>query len=160
MTIFAEICIIFLPAILAAHYIGLFADSNSRYQKKKFKKSLDVIYDQIKLEESAVRDGIRFKTVKVIHKNREFNVGIIKQEHSFRYTTYAIFINGDEAGVYHQVGDCCTKQFYFEKQNNREQYEVMEIVNACAKMIKKEINKRSKEVAGKINSWNEYSYFK
>lgn len=157
MTIFAEICIICLPAIFLAHYIGIFVDCNSRHQKKKFKKSLDRVVDKL----ADARDaGLKYPTVDFIYKNKNFKVGLYKKEHNFRYTTYEIFISDEEAGVYHQIGDCCTKQYYFDKQNNREQYEVMEIINACAKMITKDINKQTKEVAGKINSWNEYSYFK
>ena len=153
MTVFETIVLMFLPAILFAHYIGIFVDSNSRYQKKKFKRSLEHIFDHLA---SMTKAGDRYPTLKVIYKNREFNIGLYKKEHNYYYTTYEIFINGNEAGVYHQVGDCCTKQYCFEKQNKREQYEVMEIINAGAK----EVKKLTKATAEKKDSWNEYSYFK
>jgi hypothetical protein len=102
----------------------------------------------------------RYPTVDFVYKNRNFRVGIYKKEHNYRYSTYEIFINDDGAGIFHTIGDCCTIQSYFEKQNNREQYEVMEIINACAKKIRKENKKRTKEVAENVSSWNEFSYFK
>ena len=156
MTAFEIHVLMILPAIIFWHFIGLFVDSNSRYQKKKFRKSLNSVYEYIKKLNEANHDGIKFHEVKVIYKNREFYIGIHKKEHNYRYTTYEIFINGDEAGVYHQIGDSCTSQYYFEKQNNRELCEVMEIIHAGAK----EVKKPTKAVSEKKNSWNEYSYFK
>ena len=153
MTVFEIHIIMILPAILFWHFIELFVDSNSRYQKKKFKKSLECVFDHLA---SMTKAGDRYPTLKVTYKNREFNIGIYKKEHNYRYVTYEIFINGDEAGIYHQIGDCCTQQYYFEKQNNREQYEVMEIIHAGAKEVKK-LNRATTE---KKDSWNEYSYFK
>lgn len=153
---FAIVCIFLIPQILGWHIIWLVLDHNSKFQKKRLRKSLDLVYDYIKTLDKAVHDGIKFHEVKVIHKNREFNIGIYKKEHNFRYTTYEIFINGEEAGILHRVGDCCTSYYYFERQNNREQYEVMEIVNAGAKKVKK-LNRACTE---KKSSWNEYSYFK
>lgn len=153
MTPFEIHVLMILPAILFAHYIGMFVDSNSRYQKKKFRKSLECIFNHLALMTKAED---RYPTLKVIYKNREFHIGLYKKEHNYHYTTYEIFINGDEAGVYHQIGDCCTKQYYFERQNKREQYEVMEITNAGAK----EIKKLAKATTEKKGSWNENSYFK
>ena len=153
-----EICVcVLLPSIIMWHFVGLFVTSNSRYQKWKFRNDLDCVVVRLMTAED---EGLRYPTIDFTYKNRNFQVGIYKKEHSYYYWTYEIFINGAEAGVYHRIGDCLTNQYYFETQNKREQYEVMEIINACAKKTTKEINKQTKEVAEKINSWNEYSYFK
>ena len=83
-------------------------------------------------------------------------VGIYKKERSNRYTTYELFINGDEAGTFHILGDCCHTRYYFETENNRYRAEVMQIIHAGAK----EVKKLTKAVTEKSSSWNEFSYFK
>ena len=150
---FADVCIFFIPQILMWHFIFLFVDHNSKYQKKKFRKSLDRIFDYLA---SMTADGRRYPTIDFVYKNRNFSIGLYKKEHNYHYITYEIFINGDEAGRYHRIGNYCTNQYYFENQNNREQSEVMEIINAAAK----EVKKLTKATVEKMPSWNEYSYFK
>ena len=83
-----------------------------------------------------------------------------KKELNNRYTTYSLFINGDEAGMFHQVGDCCSRQYYFEALNKRCKYEVTEIMHAAAKEIRKQNKESAKKVTGTLSSSNEYSYFK
>jgi hypothetical protein len=154
---FYDCCFIGFCAILFLHYLFLFVDEDSRYQKKKFKKSLERIFDYLA---SMTKAGDRYPIIKVIYKNKEFAIGIYKKEHNYRYTTYDIFINGDEAGTFHILGDCCKKYYYFETMNNRYKHEVMDIVRAGAKEINKRDKERNKAVARETNSWNEYSYFK
>jgi hypothetical protein len=157
---FADLCLILLPQILMWHFIWLVVDHNSKHQRGRFKKSLDKIHNYLKEQNETAHDGIWFHELKVIYKNREFRIGVIKKEHNYHYTTYSVFINGDEAGVLHRIGDCCTNQYYFEKQNNREPYEVMEIINATAKKIKKEQDSNARKVNRTLCGSNEYSYFK
>ena len=156
MAWFADACIIVLPMVIMLHFIFLFVDHNSKFQKGKLKKSLEGIYCHLKERNENAHDGIRFHELKVIYKNREFLIGVIKKEHSYHYTTYSIFINGDEAGQLHRIGDCCYNQYYFETQNHREQVEVMDIINAGAK----EVKRLAKTTTEKKSSWNEHSYFK
>lgn len=156
MTVYEFICYCILPAIMFFLYLLLIVDEESKYQKNRFRKSLERIYKYIKLMNEACHDGIKFHEVKVIYKNKEFAIGIYKKEHSYRYTTYEIFINGDEAGMFHQLGDCCRSYYYFETMNNRYKNEVMAIIHAGAK----EVKKLNKSVTEKKDSWNEYSYFK
>ncbi len=156
MTVPEFICYSVIPAVLFFLYLCLIVDEDSKYQKNRFRKSLECIYKHIILQNGAFLDGIKFHEVKVIYKNKEFAIGIYKKEHSNRYTTYEIFINGDEAGVFHQLGDCCRSYYYFETMNNRHKNEVMAIIHAGAK----EVKKLNKAVTEKKDSWNEYSYFK
>jgi hypothetical protein len=100
-------------------------------------------------------DGVRFHEIKVIYKNREFRVGVHKNDNSYRYGTYEIFINGDLAGTFHQLGDCCETYYYFEKQNHRNISEVMSIVHAGAR----EVKKLTKATIEKKISSDDYSYF-
>ena len=140
MAWFADACIIVLPMVIMLHFIFLFVDHNSKFQKGKLKKSLESIYCHLKERNENAHDGIRFHELK----------------HSYHYTTYSIFINGDEAGQLHRIGDCCYNQYYFETQNHREQVEVMDIINAGAK----EVKRLAKTTTEKKSSWNEHSYFK
>lgn len=153
MKLFASICLCLIPAVLTLHFCFLVIDDNSKYQKKQLRKALDRIFAYLA---SMTAEGSRYPTVKLLYKNREFNIGIYRKDHNYYYTTYEIFINGDEAGQLHKIGDCFDSQYYFEKQNHREQYEVFEIIRAAAK----EVKKLTLATTEKKNSWNEYSYFK
>lgn len=156
MTVNEFICFSIIPLIIALHYIHLVISDESKYQKRKLRNRLTLISSHLTTLNETADDGIRFHELKVICRNREFLIGVLKKDHNYRYCTYAIFINGDEAGTLHQIGDCCRSEYYFEKQNNREFFAVMEIIKAGAKEVKK-LNRATTE---KKDSWNEYSYFK
>ena len=158
--VYKYICLYIIPFILLMHYCWLTCDSNSKYQKNRLRNNLTYINSHLVLLNEVFNDGIRFHELKVIYKNREFMVGVIKNDHSHEYTTYNIFINGEEAGVLHQVGDCCESQYYFEKQNHRDRGEVMAIVEAGAKVVKNERDKNTKKLAKEALTWDSYSYFK
>lgn len=158
--VYEFICLYIIPCVLMMHFFQLLCNTESKYQKHKLRNRLTSIFCYLNLLNETAEDGIRFHELNVICRNREFSVGVHKKDHSYRYTTYAIFINGDEAGTLHQIGDCCRSEYYFEKQNNREIFEVMEIIKACAKQVEKERKQRTKEVAKLTGSWNEYSFFK
>ena len=148
---------VLLPAILFAHFIMLFVDDSSKHQKKKLCKSIERILANLNLKQ---QEGEKYPTFDFIYKRRNFKIGVYKQEHNYRYTTYHIYINGDDAGIYHRIGDCCTNEYYFETQNHREKLEVIEIVNAAAKQLKREMKKNSRAVSDTLTSCNNYSYFK
>ena len=145
-----------IPFILMLHYCLLVCSDDSRHQKRKLRNSLTHINSYLVKLNLDSNDGIRFHELKVIYKNRESKIGVHKKEHNYYYITYDIFINGDEAGVLHQIGDSLWSQYYFEQQNHREKSEVMAIVNAGAK----EVKRLAKSTTEKKSSWNEYSYFK
>ena len=150
------ICMYVIPFIVAMHVCFLFCSDESKYQKRKLRNRLTTINGYLIMLNETADEGIKFLNMRVICRNREFLVGVFKKDYNYRYATYAIFINGDEAGMLHQIGDCCKSEYYFEKQNNREPYEVMEIIKAGAK----EVKKLTKATTEKKASWNEYSYFK
>ena len=160
MTVFETHVLMLLPAVLFFHYIFLFVDDGSRFQKNRLRKSIEEIYKHIVLMNETCCDGVKFHEFRLIYKNREFFIGIHKKELSNRYTTYSIFINGDEAGMFHQVGDCCSRQYYFEALNKKCKYEVTEIMHAAAKEVRKQNKESTKKVARTLSSGNEYSYFK
>ena len=156
MNIYEFICFSVLPAILFFHYLCFMVDEDSKYQHNRFRKSIERVYKHSVSMNEYAHDGIKFHEVKVIYKNKEFMIGIYKKEHSNRYTTYELFINGDEAGTFHILGDCCRTRYYFETENNRYKAEVMQIIHAGAK----EVKKLTRATTEKKASWNEHSYFK
>ena len=155
LQVYEIICWSVIPAILGFHFINLVLSDDSKYQKNRLRNSLTRIHSYIDTLNACYHDGVRFHEVKVIYKNREFGIGVHKTDHSYRYTTYEIFINGDAAGTLHQVGDCCQTYYYFEKQNHRMVSEVMSIVHAGAKEVKKLTDATTEKTA----SCNMYSYF-
>ena len=153
--VFEYVCLYAIPITLMMHYCLLVCSEDSKYQKRRLKKSIERIYKRIVSLNEYSHDGVRFHEVKVIYRNREFMVGLHKEEPNNRYTTYELFINGEAAGKLHIVGDCCTSAYYFEVLNKRDKCEVMSIIHACAK----EVNKLEKSTTEKKVSWNEHSYF-
>lgn len=93
----------------------------------------------------------------VIHKNTPFRVSVVFEEYNHHFYTYDIFINGERAGRYHVLHKCVSNSYYFESINKRNENEVISILLATHKAIKKEEN-RSKEPKD-ANTTN-YSYFK
>ena len=156
MNAYEFICFCILPAIMFFHYLCLMTPEDSKYQQNRFRKSIERVYEYIVSLNESVHDGVKFHEVKVIYKNKEFMIGIHKKDHNNRYTTYALFINGDEAGTFHILGDCCCTRYYFETEHNRYKAEVMQIIHAGAK----EVKKLTRPTTEKKNSWNEHSYFK
>lgn len=158
MTAFETHVLMLLLAVLFFHYIFLFVDDGSKFQKNRLRKSIEEIYKHVVMMNETYHDGIKFHEFRLIYKNREFFIGIHKKELNNRYTTYSIFINGDDAGVFHQVGDCCTRQYYFEAANKRCKYEVAEIIRAAAKEVRKQNKEACKTTVN--SSVDNYSYFK
>ena len=140
-------------AIFMAHMVGLFIDSDSKYQKWKLRKSLDRIYERLTWSR---QDGIKYPEVSFTYKNRNFNVSIHKKDLTSCYCTYTIYINGDEAGCYHKLKHLFLNSYYFEPLNKRDKLEVIKIMHACNKVVKK----KNKAIQEKPMSHTEYSYFK
>jgi hypothetical protein len=97
--------------------------------------------------------------INIIYKNKKFAVGIIKTEVSSYYSTYKIFINGNEAGCYHKMKKSylqCGYQYSYEEVNKRHRQEVTAIIYAAYSLLKQK-EKPKKE---KKDGYTEYSYFK
>ena len=160
LKVYEIICWSIIPAILGLHFIFLRIDDNSKYQKRKLRASLVRIHSYITQLNLEYIDGIKFHELKVIYKNKEFNIGVHKTDHNSRYCYYEIFINGDKAGTLHEVGDSLNSYYYFETENHRVKWEVMAIINVGAKQAKKEIDKRTEKLVKETLTWDNYSYFK
>ena len=152
MNVFAEICIVVIPASILLHIMFLFLANDSRFQRGRFRKSLDRIYDKLC---TAKENGIKYPTVDIIHKNKQFAIGIHKNEINYYYSTYEIYINGDAAGVYHRLKQGLRSSYYFETMNRRYTWEVEDIIRAADR----EIKKLEKATCGKSVCYDEHSYF-
>jgi hypothetical protein len=100
---------------------------------------------------------------KVCYRNKEFTVGILKSDievHNMpRYTTYQIFINGNEAGCYHKMkkSDLRSGYYYsYEEINKRHRQEVAAIIYAANSLLKQQAKPKKEKKDG----YTEYSYFK
>ena len=152
MNLFNELCIMFVPGILVWHIFFIFFMSDGRYQKYRVRKSLENIY---KYQLDHKGDRTVPPEVCVTFKNRNFKVGIVKTDSNRQYSTYRIFINGDEAGIYHRLEHFVLSSYYFEEQNHRLSHEVVAILHAASKKIKREERTTTEKP---ITS--DYSYFK
>lgn len=156
MDIFTEICLMVAPSAIVWHLFGFFVFDESRYQKYRFRKALDRIYEYIMNNTQANHPPI---SLNIIYKNKKFAVGIIKTEVTDYYSTYQIFINGDEAGCYHKMKKSYLRSGYYyayEEINKRHRTEVYAIIYAAVKVLKDQ-EKPKKE---KNDGYTEYSYFK
>ena len=152
MNWFYNFCVMFLPGILAWHFFFIFCMQDGRVQKIRVRKSLNRIYEYTF---SKKEPGHVQPEVEVTYKNKTFKVGIIKNEVNYCYTKYDIFINGDLAGHYHKLTHSVLCSYYFQEANHRDESEVIAIVHAAARSVKK-LEKDTTEKPVKLN----YSYFK
>lgn len=130
-----------------------FINSDSRFQKHRVFKSIVNIQEWIIHNTEMSHPPCAFN---IIYKNKKFAIGIIKDEVNYHYCTYRIFINGEEAGIYHVLHHMFLNSYYFESVNRRYESEVVSILHAGNKVLKS--MERSKKE--KKDSWDAYSYFK
>jgi hypothetical protein len=152
MSIFGEICLYILPVALIWHLFAIFVYEDSRYQKYRFRKALDRILSELA---SQVEGGTRHPVLNIIHKNKQFAIGVIHKKVNNQYETYTIFINGEEAGVYHRLQHDCLSSYHLEAKNHRHKDEVLSIIRAGNKMLKKQAKPKKEKKDG----YTEYSYF-
>lgn len=130
-----------------------FMNDNSRFQKHRLYTSITNVHEWII---NNTKEGNPPCAFSIVYKNKTFAIGIIKDEVNYHYHTYRIFINGEEAGVYHVLRHMFLNSYYFETMNRRHESEVISILHAGNKVLRK-MNKPEKT---KTNGWDEYSYFK
>lgn len=150
---FVEICTLILPVALAWHILFIFFVPDSRCQLNRFRKVLDRLIEELNVQ---AEDGARYPELNIIYKNKKFSIGIIIKEVNYHYSTYTIFINGEEAGYYHRLKHLWKNSYYFEECNHRHRGEVESIIYACNKVLKQ----KSKTKKEKLDGYTEYSYFK
>lgn len=147
MDTFTAGCLIILLTAIVWHIFALFIFDGSRYQRYRLKEALSRITDY-----SSACSGKSAKSeLKLIHRNKRFTVSVTKKDFTAHYSVYSIFINGSEAGKYHQLRHRLLSTYFFEEINDRYELEVASIVMAAGKKLR-EIDKTNKE--------NESSYFK
>ena len=153
MNTFITICLYILFTGVIWQLSMLFLYSDSRFQKRRFRIALDRICEYITNNTKKNHPPVEMN---IIYKNKKFAVGIIKEEVNYHYSTYRIFINGDEAACYHQLKHMYSNSYHFEEINKRHRNEVEAIIYA-ANTVLKQAGKPKKE---KKDGYTEYSYFK
>jgi hypothetical protein len=148
-----EIAICISAHVLIWWVFFTFVNDNSRFQKHRLFTSITNIQEWIIRNTKAGHPPCAFS---IVYKNKTFAIGIIKDEVNYHYCTYRIFINGEEAGIYHILHHMFLNSYYFEPLNKRHESEVVSILHAGSKVLKK-MNKSAKD---KTDSWDEHSYFK
>jgi hypothetical protein len=152
MDTFTDLVIYLFTTALVWHVGLIFFAPDSRYQKYRFRKALDRVHEY----------GIKNATNEVapvdlnlIYKNKKFSISLLKEVVNSRYSIYRVYINGEEAGRYHQLQHACLSSYYYEEVNKRHRDEVESIVYAARKVL------RDKERPKKIknNGYTEYSFF-
>lgn len=146
--------VIFISAQVLVWWFSLtFINDNSRFQKHRLWKSIYNILVHITANTEVNHPPVEFD---ITYKNKQFAIGIIEDKINYHYSNYRIFINGEEAGVYHVLHHMFLNSYYFETKNKRHQSEVESILHAGNKVLKK-MNKPKKI---NTDSWDQYSYFK
>ena len=102
-------------------------------------------------------EGDRHCEVSFIYKNKKFNVGVIKESLNNHYEKYLIFINGEDVATYHCLKHDTLNTYYLNKASRRNLDEVIEIIHAANKQVKK-LEKETTEK--KVPEWKAESYFK
>lgn len=153
MAKFAEICMaVLVSGIIYQIALSIFSE-NSRVQKHRLRKALDrILFDLTSRSE----EGPKYPELNIIHKNRKFSISITYRELNNRYGIYTIFINGQEAALYHRFKHDLISSYYLEEANKRHKSEVISIVLAGDKVLRK----LDKPVKEKNNGYSEYSYFR
>ena len=143
--------IVLMVSIFMWHIILLCLADESKVQKYRFRKALERILAHLQTVHPKYAPELD-----IIHKNRKFAIGIIFKEVNNRYSTYSIFINGEGAAIFHRLEHLGYSSYYLEEANKRHKGEVISIIFAANRDIKR-LNKPKKE---KTDGYSEYSYFK
>lgn len=146
--------VIFISAHVLIWWVFFtFISTNSRFQKHRLWKSIQNILVYVDAHTKKNHSPVEFD---IFYKNKKFAIGVIKNEVNYYYSNYSVFINGEAAGIYHVLRHLCLNSYHFETKNGRHESEIISILHAANKVLKK-MNKTQKI---NTDSWNQYSYFK
>lgn len=146
--IFAIDCAIF-------QLIYFFYFDAGRMQKWRLRNAIDNVSRYLE-NERVENDKLLRGEVSFYYRNRKFNLGIIEHRENNVYRIYEIFINGEDVAKYHCMQHEYLRTYYFEKTSRRDPTEVIKIIHAANKHVKK-IEKSTTEK--KVPDWKADSYF-
>lgn len=125
-----------------------------RIQRWRLRRALDNIVSFIKDNTAAGRPPIELT---FCYKNKKFGVGVLEKEIEYSvYKTYEIFINGDAAAKLHCLEHLFSNSYRMVTVNNRHEDEIIKIIHACNKYLKKLEKELNKD---KVPEWKANSYF-
>jgi hypothetical protein len=138
-----------VSSLITWQLMWFFLFDEGRIQKWRLRKAIDNIRDYI--EEHGLHTEF-----KVNYKNRTFAIGIIEEEVNRIYKFYDIFINGEAVARYHCLQHDFLNSYYFEKTSVRHTKEVIEILHAGNKVLKRQKRHDKQKVT---DSYKANSYF-
>lgn len=145
--------LMFVICITTWQLMWFFFIDDGRVQKWRLRNAIDNIRFYIK---EHTEEGCIPIAVSVPYRKKEFSIGILKTEVNYRYSFFQIFINGEEVAKYHCLKHTFLNSYLFETLNGRWSGEVVAILHACNKHLKKLDKAANKD---KIPAWKEKSYF-
>lgn len=151
---FIDYVIGFGSCFVAWAVMHFFFMSDGGVQRWRLRNALDNIVRYI---QNNTADGHPPCEVTFYYKNKKFSVGVLKNDvEHLVYKNYDIYINGDDAGKLHCLQYLFHYNYLFKPVNNRSEDEIIKIIQACNKHIKKlEEEYTEKE----IPEWRTRSYF-
>jgi hypothetical protein len=138
---------------VAWQLMWFFCYDEGRVQKWRLRNSVENI--RMYIRNNIVQGGLP-PALTITYRNKTFEIGILEEEVNYYYKYYHIFINGDDAAKFHCLKHCFLNSYHLETLNGRWDHEVIEILHAGNKRLKrleKEVNKN------KVPDWKEKSYF-
>jgi hypothetical protein len=126
-----------------------------RVQKWRLRKSIDSIINYCS---SITKAGDIRAQVHFVYKGKVFDVGIFDKDVNYHYKLFDIYVNGEHDAEYHCLKHDCLRSYKLCTHNNRSSTEVIKLIHAAAKKVKK----LEKELTEKKDTTSLYSnsYFK
>lgn len=155
MNNFLEWLLILAVNLAIFQLMYFFYFDEGRMQKWRLRNSIDRIIGYCN---SITKDGGIRAQVHFVYKGKVFDVGIFDKDLNYCYKLFDIYVNGEHDAEYHCLKHDCLRSYQLCTHNNRSSLEVIKLIHAAAKHVKK----LEKEVTEKKDTTGLYSnsYFK
>lgn len=153
MALLEYLCIFIPVTFVSWQLMWFFFIEDGRVRKWRLRKTVENIRRYIS---SNILEGGRPFALSFNYKNKHFEIGILEENVNYYYKYYHIFINGDDAAKYHCLKHTFLTSYHLEMLNGRWSSEVIELLHAGNKQLKK-LEKAANK--GAVPEWKEKSYF-
>lgn len=155
MNSFLEWLLILAINLALSQLIYFFYFDEGRVQKWRLRKSIDSIIDYCSriTKEGDIRAQVHF-----VYKSKVFDIGIFDKDINYYYKLFDIYVNGEHDAEYHCLKHTCLRSYQLCTHHNRSSSEVIKLIHAAAKYVKK----LEKEITERKDAASLYSnsYFK
>lgn len=155
MNNFLELLLILAVNFAIFQLMYFFYFDEGRMQKWRLRNSIDCIIGYC---DSITKDGDIRAQVHFVYKGKVFDVGIFDKDLNYCYKLFDIYVNGEHDAEYHCLKHDCLRSYRLCTHNNRSSSEVIKLIHAAAKHVKK----LEKEITERKDTTSLYSnsYFK